>query len=585
MLKIAKRARATYLAALAFSAIFIPIGIYLEATYTTGFRIALLAIVFSSWYGGLGPGLLSSVIVMGATLALFPVPELSQMLSPDGIYVLTFTLISILISVLNGSLYSANQSARRHVEQRERFLAVISHEIRTPLNGVIGMTGLLARTPLTPLQKEYMSTLVSSSKTLWELVDNSLNFSKLRSRTVELGHRKFSILQEIQECLGEAEARHRNDAVEIVSWFSPSLPDWVSGDPLRFKQIVSNLLGNALKFAERGVVSISVGTRPLADNRCQIRLEVSDTGPGISREDQERIFDVFTQLDDPAQRHKEGAGLGLAICKELVGLMGGTISVKSRLNEGSTFSVVLPFPITSAPEEMGARVERWTVDPKLRILALDDNANNLKVLSAMLEHLGVGCVTTTDPVVALRWQEESPFDLIYLDFYMPLMAGDRVLEALRARHADSKVFILSADSAPERKQAVLRQGADGYLVKPVTLAQLAQNLVDAGVAHGDWAGAPLPFEATRPLLYDYLEELPERIAQIQTCAQTPKSPELQQALHALKSASLMVGVGKIAGLCEDLEKGRPIAPTLDSLCLEALRTAARLGRALPIPQA
>ncbi len=581
--------RRAYLASVVFFLIFMPMGVYLESRFTTGFRVTFLAILFASWYGGLGPGLLATALTSISTLVFILSSSQEILGAADIIYFVTFAVLALLISILNGSLYQASQVSREYAAQREHFIAVISHEIRTPLNGVIGMTDLLERSNLTQNQREYLATLKLSAQTLMNLVNNTLDFSKLRSRAVELVNAPFSLTRVVSEVIQLNQEAARRAELELVCWMSPELPEWVSGDAGRLGQILTNLLDNAIKFTPKGAVSVSVQPRSKKDNTVEVSIEVSDTGIGMSRDFQEKVFDVFVQAAAPSLGPQKGSGLGLAICKELVAIMKGRIEMESREGEGTLFKVSLPFAlpekeVVAERPQVAQPLADWVVNEKARVLVVDDNEVNLEVLRAMLAHLGISGVFAASGEDAIRQFGQSSFDLVLLDIYMPEQSGEEVSRIMRAARPETAVIFLSADSTPTLKSRLLREGATDYLIKPVTLQALAECMAQVGIAKGDWRSlAPMRSgEQQRGLYSKYLAELPGRLGQIQALCQQGTHQELAQSVHALRSVSLVLGVKPISDICAEFEnsRGEKARQSLDKLAVESVKTAIQMSRQL-----
>ena len=372
---------------------------------------------------------------------------------------------------VNSNAAQARDAALAASRSKSEFLARMSHEIRTPMNGVLGMTELLCGTRLDSRQQKYAETIRHSAESLLTIINDILDFSKIEAGKMALDDAPFDLEHVVEEAVELLAGPAHAKGLELVCRFPPGLHSTYRGDGMRLRQVLINLLGNAVKFTARGQVTVRV--RPMAagdDRQAVLRFSVEDTGAGIRPESQRHIFESFTQEDGSTTRKYGGTGLGLAISKQLVELMGGQLEVRSTLGEGSTFSFTVPLA-----RELQSEVELGldALGGK-RVLVVDDNATNRSILREHLMSWHVE-VTEADGGVAALAQlraavaRREPFDLVVLDYQMPGMTGLDVLRAARAMPdlRDLRVVLLSSMTRTEEETDRQAQRVNAYLTKPV----------------------------------------------------------------------------------------------------------------------
>ncbi|GAB6068803.1 hypothetical protein JCM13664_21240 [Methylothermus subterraneus] len=385
------------------------------------------------------------------------------------------------------ALAAARDEALKAAQAKAAFLANMSHEIRTPMNGVLGMLELLKDTPLTSEQRDLVETAAASAEALLDILNDILDFSKLEAGKLELEQVPFDLIHLVEETVAALAPRAHSKGLELNLILPPAFPAHRLGDPTRIRQVLSNLLGNAIKFTERGEVTVEV-----MDLGGRVRFQVQDTGIGIPPEAQARLFQPFTQADASTTRRFGGTGLGLAICRQLVEAMGGRIGVKSAEGQGSVFTFELPLKtagVTTAP-----------ASPQFAgksALVVDDNATNRRLLTSYLEHLGFAVETAADGLQALAWlTTHEPPELIVLDGHMPGLDGVALAKALLAipKLAAAKRLLLTSGTWLDSQQ---RQEAkiDACLLKPVRRTRLIEALTQLfaeseGAAPPPLAAAP-----------------------------------------------------------------------------------------------
>ena len=375
---------------------------------------------------------------------------------------------------------AAREDARRAGESKARFLATMSHEIRTPMNGVLGMAQLLKATAEGE-QKSQVDTLIHSGEFLMSILNDILDLSRIDADRMSIVVAPQALSTLTTELTGFWRPAAAQKGLELTVDLDPALPAALVMDGRRIRQVLFNLVGNALKFTPEGRVGIELTGEPGSDDCARLRISVRDSGIGIDPAKLPRLFDAFTQADDSADRDFGGTGLGLAICRQLTDLMGGRLWAESKPGEGSTFHIELTLPVAEivvANDAEPAAEVRAETRP-LSILAVDDNAVNLMVLDQILAAFGHQVSKATSGSEALDRLSVATFDLVLMDIQMPGMTGIEALTALRGApgpNQDTPVIAVTADVLTRDRRAYLTLGFNGQVSKPVQIPALMAEL-------------------------------------------------------------------------------------------------------------
>lgn len=374
------------------------------------------------------------------------------------------------------SAQSTAEAQARHElkELKGRFLATLNHEIRTPITGILGMADLLDETQLTPVQREYVSIFRSCAQNLYQLLSATLEFASLSAGEARAEVAPFPLMYTLEVIAAEYLLKAKAKGLRFHFQLAGELPDLAAGDEIRLRQLLSQLLSNAIKFTDKGEIELSVSGRPQG-NLIVLEIRVRDTGIGIPASKLGRVLESFEQVESGLSRQYEGLGLGLALVREITALLGGELGVASDVGQGSVFTVTLPIRRLEAEPALESRPLSPLRD-RPRVLVVEDNRVSQRVVSHMLEKSGFETECAESGMAALRAASSVHFDLILMDLQMPEMDGIEATHRIRhlPGYENTPIVALTANSGAEFRDLCRDNGLQGFLTKPIQASELGE---------------------------------------------------------------------------------------------------------------
>ncbi len=509
---------------------------------------------------------------------------------------------------LINQLDSSEKKVREAARVKENFMANMSHEIRTPMNAILGFTGLMQKKPMDAESKEYLYSIQRSGENLLTIINDILDLSKIEAGMMRIESAPFSI----RDVVGFIELMFAEKAAEkklsFITTIDPDTPDLLEGDAVRLTQILVNLVGNAIKFTQRGEVRLYVGKRSMDNKKLQLEFVLTDTGIGIHKEQLPYIFERFQQAEDSITRNYGGTGLGLSIVNELIHLQNGEINVESEAGKGTSFSFMLPYMVSEKHDSIEKQAvpvnETSLTSENVRILVVEDNEMNQRLMEHLLKGWKLNIAIASNGKEAMDKLSTEKYDLILMDIQMPEMDGYTATQLIRQAGITIPVIAMTAHAWAGEKEKCLNYGMDDYLSKPIKEEELSR-LISRYTTHQKMeSGQPVRLPATDIGTYQYinlqymkqvsggdkeyervvteqfLEIIPEDLERLSLALQKQDLDTVHSTAHNMKTSISIMGLSEKLQACLDkLEESADPAVLAESLtalktiCLGALEEA------------
>ncbi len=495
-------------------------------------------------------------------------------------------------------LTEAKNTAENATKAKQQFLSNMSHEIRTPMNAIIGFTKLVLRTDLSTKQKEYLRAIETSGDTLIVIINDILDLAKVNEGKITFSQTPFKLALSVRAMIHLFEAKIQEKNLELVKEYDNKIPEVLIGDPVRLNQIILNLISNAVKFTTKGRITVSVRLLNEDEEKATIEFVVRDTGIGIPKDKTEKIFESFEQVSDDTSKLYGGTGLGLAIVKQLVEPQGGKISVESKINEGSTFSVILSFQKTKVMIEQDAETEEVNTEIKdIKILVVEDVPLNQLLMKALLDDFGFEYDIAGNGRIAIEKLKAKSYDIILMDLHMPEMDGFETTEYIRGKlNSTIPIIALTADVTTVDLAKCKAVGMNDYITKPVDekllhdkiaelvkkRAQFKSNIRESENRDGKKLKYTdlsflLKLTKTNPKLMKemisvYLEQTPPLVNVMKQSTRDKDWASLNTAVHKMIPSFSIVGIStdfeSMARKVQEYAKSQQIANEIPNLVLQ-----------------
>ncbi len=574
---------------------------------------AILPVLFISLYSGTVFGILYALLMSLVNDFLFIQPIGSVLDNAKSIeHLIVNTLVAVFLALIISSLRSvykgliaAKVDAEKANKNKTNFLATISHEIRTPLNGIIGLSDVLKKMNQSEEELRLTELIHDSGKILLKIINDILDYSKIESGRIHLENSTFSIVDVMNQVVSILNPKAKEKSIHLDFVIDENVPKQFVGDVSRISQILFNLIGNAIKFTTNGSVVVKVkvdseagknNSKIHTENNIGIYFSVTDTGIGLSVQDQDRLFQPFVQLQNTGTSGEAGTGLGLSICRQLLRLMGSEIYIESQKDQGSRFYFTIYFsdfskeklgPLNKKTEEIKFKhihkndeAPLFAEDERPLILVVEDNPTNQITMQVMLERLGADVIVASNGTESLNLVSRTQFDLIFMDCQMPVMGGLEATEKMRQSRIRLPIIAMTANTSKEDQQACFDAGMDGFIGKPITLEVLSNELIrilkpEAGFLSQDilnkleQAIGPVGKSKVIQAFLKGIAEMKESLSHVQIEKDLDSVKKLG---HRYKSSAETVGARGLANLFKKLEKTTTVDTTKKTIAEIQLAT-------------